>query len=90
MVTMTRFAKALRKRLTNELGFKLPNEIEIQRTYAGRNQRDGGAFLWHLKPHQDFYGLMNIGSIWPVRGILKAEKIVLAGDWGDKEIMPGH
>ena len=40
---MTRTAKRPREKLTR-LGLRLPCEVHIKRTYAGRNQRSLGAW----------------------------------------------
>jgi len=63
---MTKFQR-LQKRLEKMYG-QAPTDFE--RTYAGRNLRARGAFVWTAK-----LGIKTIGSCWTVTELLKAKHL---------------
>ena len=78
----------LRKRLMAEFGYDVD---DIQRTYAGRNQRAAGAFVWFGWPVENGKRCTHkrIGSSWPASELVKKKyRLVIDDSWGDIEIVP--
>lgn len=64
-------------RIHEECGLAIPDGTEIHRTYAGRLQRQEGAWSWFaLDPH----GFEVCGSHYPVTTLLRAKGIVASID----------
>lgn len=67
-------------------GVPLPEHVEFRRTYAGRLQREAGAWAWFLLDADTGYDL-HIGSQWPQSALTGALDINLErqpherGDW---------
>ncbi len=53
-------------RLRDELGLDIPQDAKVVRTYVGRWQKGGGAFLWYV-----FNGKSIIGSQYTMTNLLK-------------------
>ena len=70
------------QRLRVELGLKLPVDTTIERTYAGRNLKAGGAFSWYLRS-EERPGVTGIGSPSTVTDLLRAKKLCIDASWGD-------
>jgi len=83
---MTTFDR-LKKRIKKEFGYDIDG---IQRTYAGRNLKSAGAFVWFgwvvLKGKRTH---KRIGSSWPASELIKKKYCLVIDDsWGDIEIIP--
>ena len=63
---MTKFQR-LAKKLTPMFGRE---PTDFSRTYAGKNMKQAGAFIWDAK-----IGITTIGSCFPVTELLKAKNI---------------
>ncbi len=73
-----------------DMGYPIPENAEIERTYAGRHQRAQGANVWLLPV---FYndGTLNshiFGSQWPITELLKRGFTVDENKFGDYHIDP--
>jgi len=83
-------ARRLFRRLREELGIDVPEDAFIRRTYAGRNQKSAGAFVWFLESRSNVIW-PPMGSSWPVTDLLKCSKLIVEGEGGitaDREILP--
>ena len=77
----------LKERIKKEFGYDI---AKIQRTYAGRNLKSAGAFVWFgwvvINGEQTH---KRIGSSWPASELIKKKyKLVIDSSWGDLEIIP--
>ena len=73
---MTKFQR-LAMRIKESFGYVLN---DFKRTYAGKNMKAGGAFVWEAK-----LGVYTVGSCWTVTELLKAKEITKR-DCGFNEI----
>ena len=62
------------------LGFAVPEGTEVRRTYAGLHQRRDGAWSWFLEYPEPVPGLRDIGSVWPLRDLLRWRLMVTRSD----------
>ena len=71
-----------------QIGFDLPDSVYCKRTFAGRHQRDSGAWSWGLWAPSGVH-CPQIGSQWPLaevaaaarRGTLACDHDAHTGDW---------
>lgn len=61
----------LRQRIKDELGYEC--EETFVRTYAGRNQKAAGAWVWFAQA-----GRLTIGSQWTMTELLKAPYLLFS------------
>lgn len=86
-------AKTKNERLIERLrlmGLVIPVDAEIERTYAGREQKAAGAFVWIIEVNPGV-GMVNhiITSQWPVTDLLKEKKLSIhLDDSGQFTIYP--
>lgn len=76
-----------------DMGYSIPEDAEIERTYAGRHQKAQGANVWFL-PVFEGNGTLNnhiFGSQWTVTELLKRGFTVDLGKYsGDYDITPNQ
>lgn len=67
---MTKFER-ISKRLRAECGVQIPPETKLHRTYAGREQKSRGGWVWFVLTEDG----REIGSQISVTDLLKADKL---------------
>jgi hypothetical protein len=89
---MSGLGTIIARRLRDEL--KLPvadcDAVSVERTYAGRNQREAGAWTWCLVlPDGPLrFGSREVGSIFPAKRIARCKTIEIVDVTHDLELFP--
>jgi len=65
----------IKQKILTDLGIEIEN---VSRTYAGRNMKSSGAWVWEAKVKGS---LMEIGSPHPITLLLKSKKIKTVRGW---------
>lgn len=68
------------QRLRTENGLEVPEGTHVRRTYAGRAQREAGAWVWRLHLPDGRWVQPMVGSQWPVTDLLKFPRLVISRD----------
>lgn len=86
-LTITYFQKRLQQKIEKETGFKV-RENSFIRTYAGKNQKSAGAFLWFFM--LDCPSGAWIGSCFTATECLRKDRHLIAIEnvIGEYEIFP--
>ena len=70
-------------------GLSMPADSRCRRTYAGRHQRDAGAWSWYVGSSAP---CISVGSQWPMRAVARsarADTLTLVVDGhGDHWLFP--
>lgn len=84
----TRITTLLLDRLRTEGVVPATADAELRRVYAGRIQREQGAWSWSVEFRKDGWS-RSAGSQWPMRDCVRAERWLLTTlDYGDICIDP--
>lgn len=82
MKKTSRLSERLAEKIKKELGINL-NPETFTRTYAGRQQKAGGAWVWMMS---ETLGHMDVGSCYPASECVKTKYTLSLGPYG--EIFP--
>jgi len=78
-------SEKLINRLRDELDISLSDDAVIKRTYAGRNLKAAGAFVWQI--YDPKHPVREIGSQYTVTELLKFKKLDVCFVWNDWAIV---
>lgn len=84
---MMTLSEKLIYRLRAECEIKVPDGTIIRRTYAGRNQKAGGAWAWYLW-HNETDKILELGSCYTVTELCGSSKIKTVALLGGAEVFP--